>query len=56
LENSTQNIDVIVVTYKLRLWATASQDEYDCLRPLSCSGANAMSGIISSRATSHGFS
>jgi small GTP-binding protein len=39
-ENYTQNADIVGVPYKLRIWDTAGQDEYDRLRPLSYSGAN----------------
>jgi small GTP-binding protein len=41
-ENYTQSVDILGVPYKLRIWDTAGQDEYDRLRPLSYSGANAI--------------
>jgi small GTP-binding protein len=41
-ENYTQSVDINGVPYKLRIWDTAGQDEYDRLRPLSYSGANAI--------------
>ena len=41
-ENYTQAVDIQGVPYKLHIWDTAGQDEYDRLRPLSYSGANAI--------------
>jgi small GTP-binding protein len=41
-ENYTQDTDINGQPYKLRIWDTAGQDEYDRLRPLSYSGANAI--------------
>lgn len=41
-ENYTQEVNIEGVPYKLHIWDTAGQDEYDRLRPLSYSGANAI--------------
>lgn len=41
-ENYTQDVQIEGVPYKLHIWDTAGQDEYDRLRPLSYSGANAI--------------
>ena len=41
-ENYTQDAVINGVDYKLHIWDTAGQDEYDRLRPLSYSGANAI--------------
>ena len=41
-ENYTQDVNIENVPYKLHIWDTAGQDEYDRLRPLSYSGANAI--------------
>ncbi|KAH0792622.1 putative GTPase Rho1 [Histomonas meleagridis] len=39
-ENYTQEVTILNTPYKLRIWDTAGQDEYDRLRPLSYSGAH----------------
>lgn len=41
-ENYTQDATLNGSPYKLHIWDTAGQDEYDRLRPLSYSGANAI--------------
>ncbi|OHT13270.1 small GTP-binding protein [Tritrichomonas foetus] len=41
-ENYTQDVQINNQPYKLHIWDTAGQDEYDRLRPLSYSGANAI--------------
>ena len=41
-ENYTQDVEIGGEPYKLHIWDTAGQDEYDRLRPLSYSGAHAI--------------
>lgn len=41
-ENYSQDVEIGNAPYKLHIWDTAGQDEYDRLRPLSYQGANAI--------------
>ena len=41
-ENYTQEVTIEGIPIKFHIWDTAGQDEYDRLRPLSYSGANAV--------------